>query len=125
MTSATRRGLTGLVTIVLVAVVIWFSTPDDPPGGQLPWVSVSALPAQARETLDLIDRGGPFPYPQDGGTFGNYEGILPHKGRGYYEEYTVETPGSDDRGARRIVVGAAGDLYWTDDHYASFSRIRR
>ena len=35
----------------------------------------------------------------------------------------METPGSYDRGARRIVEGAEGELYWTDDHYASFSRI--
>jgi ribonuclease T1 len=37
----------------------------------------------------------------------------------------VPTPGSDDRGARRIVAGEAGELYWTQDHYSSFGRIAR
>ena len=45
---------------------------------------------------------------------------------GYYREYTVATPGVDDRGARRIVAGDDGEeLYWTDDHYGSFALIRR
>ena len=77
------------------------------------------------ETIALIDHGGPFPYPQDGDTFRNDEGLLPDQPTGYYREYTVETPGSDDRGARRIVAGSAGELCWTDDHYNSFSRITR
>ncbi len=69
--------------------------------------------------------GGPFPYEEDGGVFGNYEGLLPDRERGYYREYTVETPGSDDRGARRIVTGEEGELYWTEDHYASFEQVVR
>ena len=91
----------------------------------LPVVDLASLPAEARDTLELIDRGGPFPYDQDDGTFFNYEGILPDRERGYYREYTVVTPGEDDRGARRIVAGADGELYWTRDHYQSFERIRR
>lgn len=98
---------------------------DSDPASGLPWVPVSELPAQARDTLELIDAGGPFPYDQDGSVFYNNEGILPDRDRGYYHEYTVETPGSDDRGARRIVAGAEGELYWTEDHYESFERIRR
>ena len=101
------------------------STPPpsiDPESG-LPTVYLLDLPPEAAETVDNIDRGPPFPYSQDGGTFGNYEGLLPDRDRGYYQEFTVETPGSYDRGARRIVEGAEGELYWTDDHYASFSRI--
>lgn len=97
---------------------------DDPDSG-LPLVALRSLPPEAGETVDLIDRGGPFPYDQDGSTFGNFEGLLPDHDRGYYAEYTVETPGSRDRGARRIVAGGAGELYWTADHYASFSRIQR
>ena len=68
-------------------------------------VALADLPAEARETLVLIDRGGPFPFPRDGATFRNDEGLLPEHGAGYYMEYTVPTPGSDDRGARRLVVG--------------------
>jgi ribonuclease T1 len=82
-----------------------------------------ALPREALQTLDLIAVGGPFPYPQDGITYRNLERILPNRPGGYYREYTVETPGSPDRGARRIVRGAAGEFYWTADHYASFRRI--
>ncbi|RBM20771.1 ribonuclease domain-containing protein [Streptomyces sp. PT12] len=82
------------------------------------------LPAQAYDTLDLIEQGGPFPYPQDGGTFYNREGLLPSQPTGYYHEYTVETPGSPDRGARRIVTGDSyQEDYYTSDHYASFDLI--
>ncbi|SEL86083.1 Guanyl-specific ribonuclease Sa [Pseudoxanthomonas sp. GM95] len=80
------------------------------------------LPAEARQTLALIARGGPFAHPQDGGVFGNYEGHLPQQPRGWYHEYTVETPGLAHRGARRIITGGTPpSTYWyTDDHYASF-----
>ncbi|WP_341771716.1 ribonuclease domain-containing protein [Actinophytocola oryzae] len=86
-------------------------------------VSLSSLPAQAADTVELIERGGPFPYPQDGTVFQNREGILPACATGYYHEYTVKTPGSPDRGARRIVTGTAGEHFYTDDHYASFSIV--
>jgi ribonuclease T1 len=88
-------------------------------------VSTSSLPAEARQTLALIDSGGPFPYDQDGVVFGNREGLLPDHPTGYYHEYTVPTPGSPDRGARRIITGSAGEVYYTDDHYRSFERISR
>ena len=96
----------------------------DPESG-LPIVQVSDLPPEAAETLDLIDAGGPFPEDRDGVTFENREDLLPDHPLGYYKEYTVPTPGSDDRGARRIVVGEDGELYYTGDHYSSFSRIAR
>ena len=83
------------------------------------------LPPEAIDTLALIEAGGPFPYRRDGVTFENRERLLPAKPRGYYREYTVPTPGSRDRGARRIVAG--GDppevLYYTADHYRSFRRV--
>lgn len=83
------------------------------------------LPPEARDTLALIDVGGPYPYRQDGSTFQNREGLLPDRPDGHYREFTVETPGSADRGARRIVAGADGERYWTDDHYDSFRWIAR
>ena len=86
-------------------------------------ISAADLPKEARQTLDLVRRGGPFPYPKDGATFGNFEKRLPIRSRGYYREYTVPTPGARDRGARRIVAGG-GEYYYTDDHYRSFRRIR-
>jgi ribonuclease T1 len=91
-------------------------------------VSLAELPAQAQETHRLVLKGGPFPYPKDGISFGNRERQLPRKARGYYQEYTVKTPGSRDRGARRIVCGGERPTqpeacYYTDDHYASFRRI--
>ncbi|RKN06979.1 ribonuclease domain-containing protein [Streptomyces radicis] len=87
-------------------------------------ICYSDLPAQAYDTLDLIEQGGPYPYPQDGGTFYNREGLLPSQPTGYYHEYTVETPGSPDRGARRIVTGDSyQEDYYTSDHYASFDLI--
>lgn len=92
----------------------------------LPYISQDQLPAEAKDTLELIDAGGPFPYSKDGATFGNREGILPDEAGGFYREYTVPTPGEGDRGARRIVTGDHDSIfYYTDDHYDSFSRIRR
>ncbi|WP_423213698.1 ribonuclease domain-containing protein [Pseudonocardia sediminis] len=86
----------------------------------LPVRALSSLPAQATDTYRLIQRGGPFPYSRDGITFQNREGILPARSGGYYREYTVPTPGSSDRGARRIVTGSADEVYYTGDHYSSF-----
>jgi ribonuclease T1 len=88
-------------------------------------VPESRLPAEARETLALIDRGGPFPYAKDGAVFGNFERELPARPRGYYHEYTVRTPGESDRGARRVVTGQSAEFYYTDDHYASFRAVLR
>jgi ribonuclease T1 len=96
----------------------------DPESG-LPWVLEDELPVEGQGTLALIDQGGPFPYDKDGVTFGNFEALLPDHERGYYAEYTVITPGSKDRGARRIIAGDGGEFYWTRDHYASFERIAR
>lgn len=89
----------------------------------LPEVRESALPAEGRRVLNLIRAGGPYRYSQDDQAFGNFERILPRQDRGYYREYTVPTPGESDRGARRIVAGAGGDKYYTDDHYESFKFI--
>jgi guanyl-specific ribonuclease Sa len=75
-------------------------------------------------TLALIDSNGPYPFAKDGTIFSNREGRLPAKPSGYYREYTVITPGSPDRGPRRIVAGQDGETYYTDDHYNSFVRIR-
>ncbi|MEK7736850.1 MAG: ribonuclease domain-containing protein, partial [Pseudomonadota bacterium] len=72
----------------------------------------------------LIERGGPFPYRRDGEVFGNREHRLPLQPHGSYREYTVPTPGRTDRGARRIVAGAANDRYYSEDHYRSFRKIR-
>jgi ribonuclease T1 len=88
-------------------------------------VQDSRLPAEVRQTLALIDKGGPFPYARDGVVFGNFEGRLPKHPRGYYHEYTVPTPGSHDRGARRIVTGRGGEIYYTDDHYNAFRAVLR
>lgn len=83
------------------------------------------LPPEAIETLQTIARGGPYPYRQDDGVFGNRERRLPQQPRGYYREYTVDTPGSRDRGARRIVAGGRPptEYFYTDDHYRSFRRF--
>lgn len=86
-------------------------------------ITVAELPAEGRDTLQLIKRGGPFPFPRDGVVFGNYEHALPQQARGYYHEYTVKTPGAHNRGARRIVCGVVPECYYTGDHYRSFYRI--
>lgn len=87
----------------------------------LPVKALSALPPQAADTWKLIQQGGPYPYPRnDDVVFDNREKRLPGKKSGYYHEYTVKTPGSPDRGARRLITGQAHELYYTGDHYASF-----
>jgi ribonuclease T1 len=87
-------------------------------------VDAADLPKEARATLALIKKGGPFPYQRDGMVFGNFERRLPRRERGYYREYTVPMPGARDRGARRIVAGAKGEFFYTADHYKTFRRIR-
>jgi ribonuclease T1 len=125
---ATARALLCALTLLCVAVVPTSWARD----ARMSEVDAAALPKEARETLALIKAGGPFPYRKDGSVFGNREKRLPLKPRGYYREYTVKTPGSRDRGARRIVAGGgergdvriSGEYYYTDDHYGSFRRIR-
>jgi ribonuclease T1 len=92
----------------------------------LPWMDAADLPSQGRQVLALIDKGGPYPSDQDGGTFSNAERLLPVKAKGFYTEYTVKLPSSSDRGPLRIIMGGRGQWYfWTSNHYASFTRIRR
>ncbi len=86
-------------------------------------VDVGELPDEAIDTLVLIDENGPYPFSQDDSDFQNREGLLPDQQRGYYREYTVITPDLDHRGARRIVSGADGELFYTSDHYDSFAQI--
>ena len=87
-------------------------------------IAVAELPAEARDTLQLIRLGGPYSYDRDGVVFNNYERILPKQTRGYYREYTVRTPGVRHRGARRIVCGPPVECYYSPDHYRTFKRIR-
>jgi len=88
-------------------------------------VSITQLPPEVLKTVRLIQQGGPFPYRKDGTVFGNRERRLPTAPRGYYREYTVPTPGAFNRGARRLVVGGANEIYYyTSDHYGSFVRVK-
>ena len=86
-------------------------------------IQAKDLSNEALATIAQIHKGGPFPHQRDGITFSNREKILPPRERGWYREYTVKTPGARDRGARRIVAGRDGTLYYTDDHYRSFKRV--
>jgi ribonuclease T1 len=134
-----RPGSRGRITLALLGLIVlvlagWFvreqvtDKPAEPAGvsvpgagSRLPVRPLSTLPAEAASTWRLVLKGGPFPYPRnDGVVYENREKVLPGKGSGYYHEYTVRTPGSDDRGARRLITGAGHELYYTDDHYRSF-----
>ena len=86
-------------------------------------ISVNSMPQEARETLRLIEKGGPYPFDRDGIVFGNFEKRLPIKERGYYNEFTVKTPGVKHRAERRIVAGKSGEKFYSDDHYKTFKRI--
>ncbi len=118
-----RRLLIPLLVILIGAATVWQR--QAPPGLPGERTAQSDLPTEALVTLELIEQGGPFPYRKDGSVFGNREGQLPDAARGYYREYTVPTPGSPDRGARRIVTGGTPPTSWyyTDDHYRSFRPI--
>jgi ribonuclease T1 len=122
----------GLVAVLALALITWAVNEGGFSGGgrdgdadpaDIPSVALATLPAEAAQTVALIEAGGPFPYDRDGIVFENRERLLPEESSGYYHEFTVPTPGADDRGARRIIEGTGGELYWTDDHYQSFERI--
>lgn len=143
--------LAALAVVIAVAVVAWWTGGDKPaqtqnqgPQTQIPRTEARAprtqpprteqrapqpqVPrdeeqAQLDATLALIDRGGPFPYRQDGATFQNRERRLPQQPQGYYREYTVPTPGASNRGARRVVRGRNGETWYTRDHYKTFIRL--
>ena len=116
-------------TVVVAAVgVASGAMAKEPASAVSAAVALSTLPPEAKATHRLILSGGPFPYDKDGSVFGNRERQLPAKARGYYREYTVKTPGSRDRGARRIVCGGKPpaqpeSCFYTADHYSSFQRI--
>ncbi|KRE92502.1 ribonuclease [Frateuria sp. Soil773] len=129
------RSLKSLAILLVLLAAAWFWHRPAPPQAAAPQASQAEaasaalpafLPPEARDTLARIARGGPFEHRQDGSVFGNREGMLPAMPRGYYREYTVETPGLGYRGARRIIAG--GDppevYYYTDDHYRSFRRFQ-
>ena len=91
---------------------------------QMPTLPINKLPPEAQVTIELIQKGGPFPYKQDGTIFRNREKRLPPAPVGYYREYTVPTPGLRSRGAKRIVTGQGNEIYYTGDHYRSFVRVQ-
>ncbi|MEU6369854.1 ribonuclease domain-containing protein [Streptomyces sp. NPDC046931] len=121
---ATRIGTTAALLSALLMGGTVSATTADAAAAYVGSICHSDLPSQAYTTLDLIDRGGPFPYSQDGTVFQNRESVLPRQTSGYYHEYTVKTPGSSTRGARRIVTGKKYEEdYYTSDHYATFDLI--
>ena len=124
----TRRPLLALILLVALLVVGYAVRAADhhrsgdpaPPTA----VALSSLPPQAADTVRLIEEGGPFPYPSnDGVVFHNNEHLLPRESDGYYHEYTVPTPGSPTRGARRMITGRDGQYYYTGDHYETFVAV--
>ena len=100
------------------------------------WVARSLLTVSlavgAASQSDMAHARGLFSGPPENSIAAadlpNRERLLPRERRGYYREYTVETPGSRDRGARRIVCGGVrvkipDVCYYTSDHYSSFRMI--
>ena len=129
---ALRRGGSmlrgGFVLALALSAALPAQARGPAPQQALPAITVAELPPQGRTTYALIFEGGPFPFDKDGTVFGNRERILPRETRGFYREYTVKTPRSRDRGARRIVCGGLAPqqpeaCYYTSDHYSSFSKI--
>ncbi|WP_329397959.1 ribonuclease domain-containing protein [Streptomyces melanogenes] len=122
----TLGGIATLAATLLLGPTVLPATASPSSVQSVGSICYSALPSQAYDTLRLIDKGGPFPYSQDGVVFSNREHVLPSEASGYYHEYTVKTPGSPTRGARRIVTGQQSDEdYYTSDHYATFDLVDR
>jgi ribonuclease T1 len=122
----------GLLVLVAGGWLEHHALTDPPQGGRrvavvstaaMPVRPLSQLPPQAAQVWQLIQQGGPFAYRQDGGVFGNREGRLASQPAGYYREYTVPTPGSHDRGPRRLITGGVAELYYTGDHYVTFVAV--
>ncbi|MEV6113024.1 ribonuclease domain-containing protein [Streptomyces sp. NPDC052109] len=121
---ASRIGAAAALLSALLVGGTVSATTADAAASSVGSICYGDLPSQAYDTLDLIAQGGPYPYSQDGTVFSNREGVLPRESSGYYHEYTVITPGSSTRGARRIVTGEADqEDYYTSDHYATFDLI--
>lgn len=121
-----RTTRTGALVALMSALLVGGTAvvPADAATASVGSICYGALPSQAHDTLDLIDAGGPFPYSQDGVVFQNREGVLPSQSSAYYHEYTVITPGSSTRGARRIVTGEeTQEDYYTSDHYVTFDLV--
>jgi ribonuclease T1 len=127
LVSKQSLALLGAVVAMALIVAANFAGARDSNKGQsgtgVSTVAVAELPPEGQTTLQLIKKNGPFPFRKDGSTFGNRERQLPRQQHGYYKEYTVKTPGANNRGARRIVAGAPGEYYYTGDHYNTFQRI--
>ncbi|KQW45742.1 MULTISPECIES: ribonuclease domain-containing protein [unclassified Roseateles] len=131
-----RSGASAVATALLLAGLAGGAQAKEAPSNgistatpALAEIQLRELPVQAQETHRLVHAGGPFPYSKDGAVFGNRERLLPRKARGFYREYTVKTPSARNRGARRLVCGGTPQTapevcFYTDDHYASFKRIR-
>lgn len=77
--------------------------------------------AEIQSTVDRISQGGSFPHRNDWSIFRNDQNLLPTKSEGYYTEYVHPTNG--ELGAERIVMGQEGEIYYTPDHYDSFTEI--
>jgi len=119
-----QLALIALLAVLVIGYLVHAVSGDHRGGLQHGTVTLSSLPPQATTTVRLIEQGGPFPYPQDGEVFNNAEHRLPAEPHGYYHEFTVPTPGSPDRGARRIITGDANQqFYYTPDHYETFHRV--
>jgi ribonuclease T1 len=123
------RQLPHFLLAAILALFTWLAVPayaysEPDQTFVIPVVTLDQLPPQAKETLGLIKKGGPYCNRKDGSVFSNREHRLPPHSRGYYHEYTVPTPGARTRGARRIIGGQGGEYYYTDDHYRTFRSIR-
>src|SRR5262249_4725414 len=120
-----RRAACWLLALAAIASAAFGRMAPSPPGD----IDLANLPMEAQQVYMLIAQGGPFRYDRDGVVFGNREQLLPVKPRSYYREYTVHTPGTRNRGARRIICGGPKTIpdvcYYTDDHYQTFRRIRK
>ncbi|WP_082238138.1 ribonuclease domain-containing protein [Thiopseudomonas alkaliphila] len=119
MRTAPKKILSTIIGLALLLLLAWLQL--EPSNSKQTQYS-----PELRQTLALIQQGGPYPYRQDNSLFHNREKRLPLKPRGYYREYTVPTPNLKHRGAKRVVTGGQPPevYYYTEDHYQSFIQLK-
>jgi len=74
-------------------------------------------------TLDRIRSGKHVSEPHDGAVFNNRERRLPVKDRAWYREFVHAPKGFPFPGPQRVILGKSGEVYYTGDHYKSFTKV--
>lgn len=77
-------------------------------------------------TLDRIRKGQKLNHRNDGSFFGNRERLLPKQNdREFYREFVHTEHSPKFPGPQRVVIGKDGSVWYTGDHYDSFTKVSK